>query len=82
MSDGAEIGLSNGIDLFNAEEYEKAEPILRRVVSLKPSSFDAWYTFGLALYQLRKFDESKDALKNAAFLEPYRADYTSHSGSS
>ncbi len=74
--DSVKLALRNGRDLFEAEQYVEAEAQFRLAVSLDPKNVGARYSLGLVLYALRKLDESKGAFKNAAFLNPYRADQT------
>ena len=74
VTDRVKLALHNGRDLFGAERDVEAEVQFRLAVSLDPKNVEAWYNLGLALYALKKLDESKDAFKNVAFLNPYRAD--------
>jgi tetratricopeptide (TPR) repeat protein len=59
--------------LFKLERYQESEATLRRALSLDPGNADTRYDLALALYQLKKFEESISVLKSIAGW-PGRAD--------
>ena len=49
--------------LFEAGRYQEAEPLLRKVLALKPSDFGATHDLGLALMELGRYEEAITVLE-------------------
>lgn len=55
------VALTHARFALEADEPERAEPILRKIVASDPTNIDAYYILGLVLSKLGKNDESRIA---------------------
>ena len=62
----ARFNLANLLDALGRPA--EAEPVLREVVRREPGNGEGWYSLGLVLGELRKYDEAAAALSTAAPL--------------
>lgn len=54
---------------YNSQKYKEAVEVLEEHVKKTPSAVD-YYLLGYALYELKRFDESNEAFKQAYLLDP------------
>jgi len=54
--------------LFTAGQYQEAEPVLREILSLRPSDQPATYELGITLMELDRYEEAIDFLQKGIDL--------------
>ncbi len=69
QSDGADL-LASGVKLSQQEHYADAAEAFRRYLALNPQSFEARYDLALALFALRRLDEARATIDQAAPQDP------------
>jgi len=72
--DNPDILYNEAVDLYNKNDFKGAEPILRKVVELKPDHAKAHYLLGMTCVNLNKIPDMKKHLTEYLKLEPKGAD--------
>ena len=54
----------------DAGDYQRAAGLFKRTDSLRPRTYEVLYNLGIALYNLDRLDEAREALQQAATLGP------------
>jgi len=69
----AESAIAQALSAYQKRDYAAAADALKQAIEANPSSVEAHYYLGYALYKLKRFDESRVAFQKAYEL---RSDYT------
>jgi len=72
--DNPDILYNEAVELYNKNDFKGAEPILRKVVELKPDHAKAHYLLGMACVNTNKIPDMKKHLTEYLKLEPKGAD--------
>lgn len=59
-----------GVKAVQARDFQRALPLLQKVVQVEPRNADAWNYIGFSQRQLQHFDESLAAYQKALALNP------------
>jgi len=68
----AETALTQALSSYEKQDFASAADALKQAIAANPSSVEAHYYLGYALYKLKRFDESRVAFQQAYQL---RSDY-------
>lgn len=67
--------VANGQTLLGMQHWAAAASLFQSAVTMAPDDHVAWNGLATALRELKKFDESADAHRQAIALFPYHVDY-------
>jgi tetratricopeptide (TPR) repeat protein len=74
------VMLQAALDQHNRAELESAVLSYRRILEFFPGQFDTLHYLGIALAQLRRFEEALEPLRRAVELRPWDAAVHNHFG--
>jgi hypothetical protein len=74
------VMLQAALDLHNGGQFESAVAAYRGILAVFPEQFDALHYLGVALAQLKRFEEALEPLKKAVQLRPTDAVVHNHYG--
>jgi tetratricopeptide (TPR) repeat protein len=69
-----DILYNQAVDLYNRNDFKGAEPILRKVVEIKPDFAKAQFLLGMTCVNTNKIDDMKKHLQEYIKLDPKGAD--------
>jgi Flp pilus assembly protein TadD len=72
--DNPDILYNQAVDLYNKGDFRGAEPVLRKVLEVRPDSAKAHFLLGMACVNLNKIPEMKTHLTEYLKLDPKGAD--------